>query len=81
MHCIIRTEKEIVKYLEKDYDMKTIDETIEKLKKDNYLFIENFNKEVDYVDRIRVMDGTKVVKNFFLKNCSPSQSRQFLSNF
>lgn len=33
----IRTEKEIVKYLEKDYDKKTIDETIERLKKDNYI--------------------------------------------
>lgn len=37
----LRTEKEIVKYLEKDYDKKTIDETIERLKKYGYL-----NKEI-----------------------------------
>lgn len=37
----LRTEKEIYKYLEKDYDKKTILETIDKLKKMGYL-----NKEV-----------------------------------
>ena len=37
----LRTEKEIYKYLEKDYDKKTILETIDKLKNSGYL-----NKEL-----------------------------------
>lgn len=33
-----------------------------------------FNQEVDFVDRIRVMEGNKVVKNFFIKEEHLSQT-------
>lgn len=40
LKCItkkLRTEREIIKYLSKDYDKSTIDETVDKLKKNGYL--------------------------------------------